>query len=123
MSALVPKADIERGDGHVRFVPIATERNAAKSDRYSITLSARARSVAGTATPRITRRQIARVHVSFDNACPLSRLLDHPAVLSHATAAADRLRQPGSRALDKPRALCRSQAVARATPPPPNASA
>jgi len=78
-----------------------------KSDPYSITLSARARSVAGTATPRITRRQIARVHASFDNACPLSRLLDHPAVLSHATAAADRLRQRGSRALDKPRALCR----------------
>jgi hypothetical protein len=48
-----------------------------------------------------------RVHVSFDSACPLSRLLDHSAVVSHATAAADRLRQRGSRSLDKPRALCR----------------
>ena len=30
LSALPPKADIERHDGHVRFVPIATERSAAK---------------------------------------------------------------------------------------------
>src|SRR5262249_25550393 len=31
MSASPPKADIERRDWHVRFVPIATERSAAKN--------------------------------------------------------------------------------------------
>src|SRR6516162_9115691 len=46
-SALPPKADIDRRDGNVRFVPIATERNAAKN-RYSVTSSARASSVGGT---------------------------------------------------------------------------
>jgi hypothetical protein len=39
MSALPPKADIERHDWHVRFVPKADIRTAAKK-RYSITSSA-----------------------------------------------------------------------------------
>jgi len=42
MSALPPKADIERYDWYVRFVPIATERSATKSGAYSIRSSARA---------------------------------------------------------------------------------
>jgi hypothetical protein len=40
MSALPPKADIAWHHWHVRLVPIATERSAAKN-RYSITSSAR----------------------------------------------------------------------------------
>jgi hypothetical protein len=38
MSALVPKADIERADGHVRFVQ---KRTFALQQIYSITSSAR----------------------------------------------------------------------------------
>jgi hypothetical protein len=44
MSALPLKADIERHNWHVRFVPKADIRIAAKKRRYSITSSAVARS-------------------------------------------------------------------------------
>jgi hypothetical protein len=40
MSALPPKADIAESDCHVRFVPKADSRTAAKNSVYSITLSA-----------------------------------------------------------------------------------
>src|SRR5262249_34469849 len=50
MSALPPKADIERRDGNVCLVPIATLAQRADS-LYSITSSARASSVGGIASP------------------------------------------------------------------------
>ena len=50
MSALAPKADIARGVRYVRFVPIA-DSGQAQLARYSITSSARARSVGGIVTP------------------------------------------------------------------------
>jgi hypothetical protein len=37
LSALPPKADMDRRDGNVRFVPIASECAVAKKHRYSIT--------------------------------------------------------------------------------------
>ena len=53
MSALPPKADKQQTCRYVRFVPIATERDAAKN-RYSFTPSARASSVGGTS--RLARK-------------------------------------------------------------------
>jgi hypothetical protein len=49
MSALPPKADKQQISRYVCFVPIATERSAAKN--YSITSSARASSVGGISKP------------------------------------------------------------------------
>jgi len=41
MSALPPKADIERHSWHVRFVPIATERSAANTSLFDHLFGAR----------------------------------------------------------------------------------
>jgi hypothetical protein len=54
MSALPPKADIDRRNRHVRFVPIATERIAAKANSCSITSSAMACSVKGMGGRRLS---------------------------------------------------------------------
>src|SRR5262245_17289369 len=51
MSALPPKADIERSDGDVRFVPTAAVSNRSKQLSYSISSSARSRNDSGTVRP------------------------------------------------------------------------
>ena len=51
MSALSAKADIDRRDRHVRFVPKADSRTAAKNYAYSITSSARPSSGSGNVRP------------------------------------------------------------------------
>ena len=51
MSALPPKADIRCRDRYVRFVPKADILRCGKERRYSMTLSARANSVAETMMP------------------------------------------------------------------------
>jgi len=51
MSALPPKADMVHRDRDVRFVPKAAVSNRSKQRTYSITSSASASSVGGTASP------------------------------------------------------------------------
>src|SRR5262245_27735083 len=51
MSALPPKADIERHDWHVRFVPKAAVSNRSKAGPYSITSSAATSRSSGNSEP------------------------------------------------------------------------
>ena len=50
-SGFAPRADIVAACRHVRFVPQAAVSDRSKSRAYSITSSARARSVGGTISP------------------------------------------------------------------------
>ena len=58
MSALPPKADIERHDQHVRFVPKADLRICSKS-AYSITSSAATSNLSGTVRPSALAEELA----------------------------------------------------------------
>jgi hypothetical protein len=62
LSGFAPRADIVAACRHVRFVPLATECSAAN---YSITSSARARSVGGT-----SKETIVQASARLDPNCP-----------------------------------------------------
>jgi hypothetical protein len=87
MSALPPKADIERHDRHVRFVPKADIRIAAKLS-YSITSSARASSTEGVDD----QLELARLHHRRSAMSPKPRA-GTPRLSPHRLAFGDRSRE------------------------------
>ena len=71
MSALPPKADIERRDGHVRFVPKADKCAAAKKYLFDHLVDVGEQPGLGRSIP--LRARLAGPHRAFNGAAPMAR--------------------------------------------------